>query len=294
MKNSYSASIREELLRRGLAELGIPEKSKGTLRACCAAAFLRGAFLCAGVPAGEETALAPGHPELAQLCRHLLERFFGGSGGALSPVLSCESRAALSMGGKDCEDCQKLFLRAAFLACGTVTDPAKEYRAVFRCRSGKAENQVRAALTRFGMEPGTSRTERGSLVYVKRGEDICDLLVAMGDQRHAILLQEKMVEQSFNSQQNRRHNSDLANMQKAVDGAQGVISAIRFLSDRGVLNTLAEPLREAARLRTEHPDMSLKELCATFPGAISKSGLNHRLQKLMAIARELKDKEKTK
>ena len=300
MKNSYSASVREELIRRTFAELGIEEKGKERLKPCCGDAFLCGAFLCAGEVRGEEIALARGRRDLSVLCAHILARFYGeGAGflpdGAVHPLcLSARFAAAFLSGGGVCEDCRKLFLRAAFLACGTVTDPAKGYRAVFRCASEEAEREIRDALNVFSLEPGASRTKKGRLVYVKKGEKLCDLLVVLGAPRHSMRLQEYMVETSFRSEQQRKVNSELANVQKVVNGAQGVIADIRFLTERGVLDAMPLPLREAARLRLENPDLSLKELCRLFPGSISKSGLNHRLQKLSARAGEIREEEKKK
>ncbi|MBP5288268.1 MAG: DNA-binding protein WhiA [Clostridia bacterium] len=297
MKTSYSALIREELTGRTLTELGIAEKGKERFRPCCAASFLRGAYLCVGRETEGILSIPARCGALSDLCRHLLSRFYEedplpGDAAGLSPALADTilSRSPRETAG--CEECPKAFLRAAFLACGTVTDPAKGYRAVFRCRDERAAKEIRDALRVFSLSPGTSRREKGLLVYLKRGEEICDLLVAIGDQRHAIQLQEHMVETSFRSAQNRRQNSDLANVQKAVNGAQSAISAIRYLSGRGLMNTLPEPLREAARIRLENPDLTLKELCRAFPGSISKSGLNHRLQKLVVIARDAKEKEK--
>ncbi|MBQ3866279.1 MAG: hypothetical protein II776_05205, partial [Clostridia bacterium] len=63
-------------------------------------------------------------------------------------------------------------------------------------------------------------------------------------------------------------------------------------SKKGVLSTLPEPLQTAARVRAEHPEVDLKNLCLLMPEPIGKSGLYHRLQKLSAVARELREEEK--
>lgn len=294
MKNSFSAGIREALLRSGLRELGISGKKKKRFESCCAAAFLRGAVLCAGVREQDRITLAPGHGELATLCGHMLSYY-------------CKTEPALNSAGelvfpagletavskeKNCEECPKLFLRAAFLACGTVSDPAKAYQAVFRCRSGEAASAVSAALTRFSLHPGRSAGERRDLVYLRRGEEISDLLTAMGDPLHALQVQGFMAQRSVSSDKRRQSNCDIANIQKAVNGAQSAIAAIRFLASRGILNRLPDALRETARARLENPDLPLKDLCQLLPGSISKSGLNHRLQKLVEIAKDLKEEEK--
>ena len=144
----------------------------------------------------------------------------------------------------------------------------------------------------FGIE-AKKHTEQGSpALYLKESEKIEDLLSAIGAQKFSLELMEKRVEKSIRADISRRQNFDNANMARAIDGAQSTIVAIQSLKDAGVLETLPEPLQKAARLRLARPEVSLAELCRLSEEKITKSGLNHRLQKLVLLADQLKkDKE---
>ena len=97
-------------------------------------------------------------------------------------------------------------------------------------------------------------------------------------------MENQKIEKSIRAGINRRQNFDGANLKKTVDGAQSVILAIRYLEEEGILETLPEPLQNAAKLRTSYPEVSLKDLVEHSEEAITKSGLNHRLLKLCALA----------
>jgi len=129
------------------------------------------------------------------------------------------------------------------------------------------------------------------LVYLKESTKIEDLLSLMGAQKFALDLMNSKIEKSIRGDINRRQNFDGANMQKSINGAMHVIGSIRYLEEKGVLTTLSEPLQKAAKLRLSFPEASLAELCHRSEELITKSGLNHRLQKLCAMAKKLKKED---
>ena len=120
-----------------------------------------------------------------------------------------------------------------------------------------------------------------------------DLLSIMGAQKFSLSLMDQRIEKEIRANTNRRQNFDNANMTRAINGAQSVISAIHYLEEEGVLETLSEPLQKAARLRLAQPDASLQELCRYSEEEITKSGLNHRLQKLCKIAEKIKEEKES-
>lgn len=301
MKSSFSSSVKEAVGRRTLEELGILDRDRGKFGACCSESFLTAAFQCLGREEGDEIVLRSGSQDLLEICALVLIRFFDREARVLPrksgftlrvPRGFAEGFLARSHGDLfQCQRCPSRYLQAAFLSCGTVLDPAKGYHAAFRCRRPRSAENIREALTAFGITPRTTAGDGFETVYLKGSEEIEDLLVAMGAQKFSVSLMERKVEKSVRNQINRRQNFESANLQKTVDGAVAVIGEIRYLSEKGVLSTLPEPLQQAALARLEDPEASLKELCHRLPGGITKSGLNHRLQKLCRIAREEREKE---
>ena len=182
-------------------------------------------------------------------------------------------------------------MRAAFLSCGTILDPEKGYHAAFRAPTKEGADELSRVLSLFGIEAKRGREEKSHLVYLKESEKIEDLLSVLGAQKFSLDLMDHRVEKSIRANTNRRQNFDNANMSRAIDGAQSVIVAIRYLEEEGILETLPEHLQKAAKLRLSQPEISLAELCRYSEEETTKSGLNHRLQKLVSIANKLKEEK---
>ena len=170
-------------------------------------------------------------------------------------------------------------------------DPEKGYHAAFRAGDDRGAEDLCTVLDCFGIEAKKGMDRGHPAVYLKESGKIEDLLAAIGAQRFSLKLMENRVEKSIRADISRRQNFDNANMVRAINGAQSIISAIHYLEEEGVLPTLSEHLQTAARLRLSMPDVSLAELCRYSEEKITKSGLNHRLQKLISIAEKIK-KEK--
>jgi len=190
-----------------------------------------------------------------------------------------------------CARCKELFVRAAFLSCGTMLDPAKGYHASFAVENPNNADRLISVLEDLGVFAKQKKSAKGILVYLKESSQIEDLLSAMGAQKFSLELMNQKIEKSIRADINRRQNFDDANLRKTVNGAQSVILAIRKLEQKNVLETLSEPLQKAAKLRMSYPEVSLKELCERSEDEITKSGLNHRLQKLLHLAETLEKKE---
>lgn len=180
------------------------------------------------------------------------------------------------------ECCRSAFLRGAFLAGGSVTDPEKRYHLELTTSHHYVHRELQSLLMEMGFEPKIINRNSNYVTYLKRSEAIADFLTTLGAPLAAMEIMNAKVEKNLRNGVNRWSNCDVANLEKAVDAAQSQIEAIRRL-DRGVgLATLPEKLRETARLRLENPELSLSQLAQL--AQVSKSCLNHRLRKLMELS----------
>lgn len=180
------------------------------------------------------------------------------------------------------ECCRSAFLRGAFLAGGSVTDPEKRYHLELTTSHHYVHRELQSLLMEMGFEPKIINRNSNYVTYLKRSEAIADFLTTLGAPLAAMEIMNAKVEKNLRNGVNRWSNCDVANLEKAVDAAQSQIEAIRRL-DRGVgLATLPEKLRETAQLRLENPELSLSQLAQL--AQVSKSCLNHRLRKLIELS----------
>jgi DNA-binding protein WhiA len=184
-----------------------------------------------------------------------------------------------------------LALRAAFLSCATVTDPQKGYHAAFVLSYGQNAHLLQCVLQENGIESKRGMIKGKECVYLKESGKIEDLLSLIGAEKYSLFLMDQKIERSIRGNINRRQNFDGANLKKTVEGSQGVILAIHYLEKIAMLEHLPEPLQHAAKLRLSYPEVSLKELCERSEEELTKSGLNHRLQKLVKLAEKMKKEE---
>lgn len=201
-----------------------------------------------------------------------------------------EPHIKINRGNLDEEDSVPAFLRGALLSCGTVSDPQKGYRLEFVLSRYHLSNNLAALLGECcggAFHPKVGTRNGSYVVYLKNSEEIADLLTFLGAANGAMLfMQVKMVKELRNDL-NRKTNFDTANIDKTAAAAAGQMEAIRKLKERDMLSQLPEELRELAELRMEHPELSLRELGRLLQVPISRSGVNHRLKKLMELAEGL-------
>ena len=137
-----------------------------------------------------------------------------------------------------------------------------------------------------GFDPRESRRKASCITYFKQSEAIEEFLTAIGAPVAAMELMNAKVEKDLRGSVNRRVNCDAANLDKAVEAALLQVEAIRRLEERGELGRLPDKLREAARLRLDHPEDTLAQLAQRCEPPVTKSALNHRLRKLIELGRE--------
>ena len=182
--------------------------------------------------------------------------------------------------------CRQSFLRGAFLAGGSVTEPSSGYHLELVTDHGAVSREVQALLTEMGFRPGSVGRGGRYVTYFKNSGVIEDLLTTLGAPVAAMTVMSEKISKSMTNTVNRRINCDEANSDKTVAAAVKQTEAISRLRERGMLESLPEKLRETAMLRLEYPEMSLSQLSEICVPPVTKSCLNHRLRRLEALAEQ--------
>ena len=186
---------------------------------------------------------------------------------------------------EDC--CRTAFLRGAFLAGGSVTDPEKRYHLELSTSHVQASREVSALLQEMGFMPRSVMRSGSAVIYFKQSEHIEDLLTMLGAPVAATEIMTAKVDKEIRNGANRAMNCDMANVNKTLDAVAAQQEAIEILKQHGQLEKLPEKIQETARLRMQNPELPLTQLAALFDPPISKSCLNHRIRKIMEEAWKL-------
>ena len=187
----------------------------------------------------------------------------------------------------DC--CKAAFLRGAFLAGGSVTDPGKGYHMEVTTTHMSVARETDALIRDvMAFSPKTAQRSGGQVLYLKQSELISDFLTYLGAPVAAMGIMEARLEKELNNKVNRRCNCDDANTSKVVEAAQEQLAAIRVLKDAGMIEKLPNKLKQAAMARETHPSASLSELAGMMDPPITKPAMNNRMKKLVELAKEAK------
>ena len=186
---------------------------------------------------------------------------------------------------EDC--CQTAFLRGAFLAGGSVTDPEKRYHLELATSHMQASREVSTLLEEMGFLPRSVQRGADSLIYFKQSEHIEDLLTKIGAPAAAMDIMTAKVDKEIRNGANRAMNCDMANVNKTLDAAREQLTAIAKLRSSPRWRKLPEKLQQTAALRLEYPELSLTQLAERCDPPVTKSCINHRMRKLMEEAEQL-------
>ena len=294
---SFSSEVKQELCRVPLS------------RKCCAQAECYGVLLYCNTFSPREIRVITESDSFAQRLPQLLRRAFrfsfdrlpDGEGkhifavedprklSAVQQLLGGDDRAPalhINFGVLEEKCCRAAFLRGAFLAGGSVTDPRKGYHLELTTSHLSVGREMLALMREMGLEPKAAQRKGNSVVYFKQSDRIEDLLTSIGAPLSAMEVMNAKLEKDLRGSVNRRVNCDAANLDKAVEAAQSQLEAIRRLQEDGRLNSLPDKLKQAAVLRLENPEDTLSQLAELFDPPITKSALNHRLRKLIELAKE--------
>lgn len=182
------------------------------------------------------------------------------------------------------------YLRGAFLAGGSVNNPeTSRYHLEIYSIYEEHNQDICDMMNYYGLNARTLARRSGYIAYLKEAEKIADFLTLIGATNSMLKFEDVRIVRDMRNSVNRLVNCETANLNKTIDAASKQLENIEFIKARVGLETLPEKLREIAELRLEYPDLSLKELGEIVPsGAISKSGINHRIRKLNEYAEKLK------
>ncbi|MBQ7875596.1 MAG: DNA-binding protein WhiA [Oscillospiraceae bacterium] len=181
------------------------------------------------------------------------------------------------------------FLRGAYLVCGSLTDPHKEYHLEFDV---SFMNLCRDLSTLIGevLSQPKSTIRRGSyIVYYKESENIEDIITYIGAMLSSLEMMNIKIEKDIKNRVNRQMNCENANMDKTLNASLQQVEDINYIFGKKDRTFLPEELRQVAELRLENPEMSLRELCESVEPPLSRSGVNHRLKKISEIANSLRN-----
>ena len=182
------------------------------------------------------------------------------------------------------------FIKGAFLACGSVANPEMEYHLefnVFNENFGKLLLKILNNITFLHLDLKIIRRRDNFVLYIKSSEKIIDFLTYIDSKNCSMeMMQIKMLKEVRNNV-NRTTNFETANLNKITNSSTVQINAIKKIKNTVGMNSLPEHLKETAEIRLSNPYISLQEMTKLYKSPISKSGINHRLKKLMDLAKNL-------
>ena len=272
--------------------------------ACCRRALLSGLLMAKGRIEEEEIMLSLSDPQVMAYAVRLIAEQLGRKadecpmchGGRLSTV-RFQSAAALRLLREEidaptltarlkCEDCSLFFLRGVFLASGRIADPQKSYR-IELSLGERALAFQRLFKTLYGFNLLIAKRREETLLYVKDSSVVEDVVMMLGINEAAFSLMNAKIEKQFRNEVNRRTNCEAGNIARSVTAAARIVSVLERLERENLLSSLPDELEDAARLRLAHPEASLSQLAAMMTPPITKSGLNHRLNRVLTYAQSL-------
>jgi hypothetical protein len=183
--------------------------------------------------------------------------------------------------------CRRAYIRGAFLAAGSISDPSKSYHFEIVCASMPQAMQLQELMTGFETDAKIVERKDRFVVYLKEGSQIVDMLNVMEAYVSLMNLENVRILKEMRNSVNRKVNCETANISKTVNAAVKQLEDIEKIRDTIGFDRLPAHLKEMALLRLEHPDAPLKELGGYLDPPVGKSGVNHRLRRLSEIADEI-------
>ena len=187
---------------------------------------------------------------------------------------------------KEC--CKRAFIRGAFLAAGSISDPNKSYHYEIVCEYEEDAVQMQELLKFFNLDAKIIQRKRNYVTYIKEGNNITDVLNIMGAFVSQMKLYNVMILKGMRNDVNRKVNCETANLNKTIEAAVKQIRDIEYVRDTVGFESLSDGLREVAEIRLKNPDMKLKDIGELLNPPVGKSGVNHRLRKISELAQKLR------
>lgn len=281
-------------------------------RKCCAAAESYGVLLYCNTFSASEIRITTASGDFAQRLPKLFKKAFGvefdvlpkeGAAGKRSLIINDKDKIEIIFNSFGIERestvaqhvnyavleeecCRISFIRGAFLAGGSVTDPEKRYHLELATSHKNVARETVSILQDLGFSPKESYRGADSLLYFKQSDTIADFLTKIGASATSLNVQTAKVEKEMRNKITRQINCDSANADKTVTAAQEQITAIKRFASKYGLESLPEALHNAALLRITNPEASLADLASLSYPQVTKSCLSHRLKKIVDMASE--------
>ena len=186
------------------------------------------------------------------------------------------------------ECCRRAYIKGVFMTSGSISDPNKGYHMeIVSDNKGRAEF-IQDIINGFGISSRIIQRKKYSVVYLKDGEMIVEMLGLMGAHISLMDMENIRIKKDIRNTINRRVNCEAANLNKTVSAAVKQVNDINYIISTKGIEFLPENLQELALARLESDDATLKELGEMMTPPIGKSGVNHRLRKISEIAEELR------
>lgn len=298
---SFSSEVKSELCKHGVS------------KRCCAVAECYGALMYCNTFLPNEIKFVTASREFASRLPKLFKKAFnlefdrisdGGEGG--KGILQITDREKLvkiydafgadidntpvhhvNFGVLEEQCCKVSFIRGAFLAGGSVTDPEKRYHMELVTGHYNVSRETFTLLLELGFSPKETVRSGNHVLYFKKADEISELLSTLGATNAGMGILSAKIEKSMSNTVNRKLNCDFANADKVVAAAREQLHAIKKIEQEIGIFELPEPLQQAAILRIANPDASLADLALLSDPKVTKSCLNHRMKKLVDIASKL-------
>ena len=211
--------------------------------------------------------------------------YFGYTGKELALRINLSN---LEQTNEDC--CSKAFLRGAFLVCGSVTDPQKDYHIEFSVAKAKLCDDLMQVIGDLGLRCKKIIRSNSFVVYSKEAESIEDYIGTMGANNAFLEVMQTRAMKDIKNQINRRSNFESANLSRSIEAGLKQVAIIEEILKKIKLSDMTKDLEELCSLRLENPDISLDELGKMMNPELSRSAVSRRFKKLEKIAAELKTK----
>ena len=269
---------------------------------CCRRALACGLLYDAQTD-GDRIVVTFSNVEYANYAARIISQCYGSDTVPFSPVRiapGCYDLALIS-GGRipvgalpddicSCGECLQHYLRGLLIARSSVTDPDKQYHLEIRLENEERAVSLADSLSEIFGRPNFVKRRNGVGLVYKNSSVIEDVFSAAGAMNTYYGFVNGKIEREIRNNANRATNCETRNIASAVAAAQKQSAAIELLISEGELDSLPQELRETAQLRLLYPDMPLSELGAKHCPPVSKSGINHRIKRLIEAADKLKQK----
>ncbi len=189
------------------------------------------------------------------------------------------------------------FLRGAFLATGSINDPATSgYHLEFSSSNKKDCLYINDILKEFNINSKVIKRNNHYMTYIKSSENISDIIKMFNATNSLFYFEDIRIYRDHKNMINRLNNCEIANQEKIFKTGMKQLEDIKYLKENDLLGLLDENTIEAVKYREMYPETSLAELAdiiSTETGHnIGKSGVNHYFIKVRKLVERHKERNK--